>query len=775
MDRLNKTFRRILGSGSRRLFELAIVTLAAILVFVSVRIRTTGAGERTQMMLPAGYRLEQVITGLNLPTSITWDSDGNLYVLESGLSVVKGTSPTRTRVLKVVEGKTQVAVDNLLSPASDVKFYGGEMYIAHGGCLSVIRDGKRVDLISGLPYGDHFTGEIAFDDLGWVYLGNGTVTNSGVVGPDNYAKWQSLYGLNWNELANRADVPPVDLVLEGCNFTSPDPRTKDPSDTTSTGGFVPFGTTTSSNQIIPGNPKASGVILRVRPTGQNLQVYAWGLRNPFAMKFDSAGRLIAIDQGFDDRGSRPIANAPDAVFSIKEGGWYGWPDYAAGKAVTDPSFRSSADKGAGPQILLKEHPPVETPIALLSPDSGAMKFDFAPKGFDPSTRMFIAIFGEPAVSAGTTAKPVPSASAYPGVLALDLATGRTETFAYNKAQKPVGRSIDGLNHPIDVKFGPDGCLYILDFGVIETSGSEAKAVPGTGAVWKVIKQRSEYHEFVMATMAKLESAQNTAQAIAWNPDYSGLRATLESYIAQRPEVWGLYFKDIVSGKSFGINEYVQVPAASTVKVAVVLYASHLVSQGKLDWNERLTYYAERDWRGGAGTMQFTAKDGDTFTIRELAEKAIRDSDNVAWKMLERRLGKQNIINFMRQIGGEVVYPGGENISTPKDNATYMEAALKFALNNKDGEKLLFDLANTVWNTGLNRYINEATVAHKEGDITGVADDVGIVYADFPYIISIMSRGHGDVEVGFEKIGEISRIIFDYQNNLAKAAAATTDP
>jgi hypothetical protein len=29
----------------------------------------------------------------------------------------------------------------------------------------------------------------------------------------------------------------------------------------------------------------------------------------------------------------------------------------------------------------------------------------------------------------------------------------------------------------------------------------------------------------------------------------------------------------------------------------------------------------------------------------------------------------------------------------------------------------------------------------------------------------MSKGHEDVEAGFEKIGEISRMIFDYQNAL----------
>jgi len=243
----------------------------------------------------------------------------------------------------------------------------------------------------------------------------------------------------------------------------------------------------------------------------------------------------------------------------------------------------------------------------------------------------------------------------------------------------------------------------------------------------------------------------------WNPDYVALEKKLQDYVAdlerETGQKWGIYFEDLTSGKSFGVNPDLWVPAASTVKVPVVLYASYLVSRGELSWDERLMYIAERDWRPGAGSLQFTAKDHDTFTIRELCEKAIVESDNVAWKMLERRLGKENIANFMTQLGGNVVYPNGQNVSTPRDMATYMKAALLFARDNPEGKKLLYDLAHTIWNTGLNRFIpSKVKVAHKEGDVIGVANDVGIVYDYRPYIIAIMSRGHEDVEAGFEEIG-----------------------
>lgn len=730
----------------RRLFFVILLAAFVLVSILTLRVRPLQAEDISEVMLPGGYRIEPVVSGLTFPTSIAWDDSGRMFVVEAGYAYgPKAVGPGR--ILRVDGESTTVVADDLNSPATDVKFRDGEMYAAHRGTLSVFRDGNRSDLITDLPSGDHFTGEIAFDDAGWVYIGNGTVTNSGVVADDNFRfGWAS-------ENPEAHDVPAKDIVLAGQNYTSLDLRTPNPSDTAATGGFTAFGTTTSAGQTVKGDLKASGVILRVRPDGSDPEVYAWGLRNPFAMRFDGSGRLIVIDQGYDDRGVRPVVNAPDPVYSIKQDGWYGWPDYVAGVPITDPAFRS-AGESASPEFLMAEHPPVEQPLARLEPHTAAMKFDFAPKGFDSRRRMFIAAFGSGDPATGIVDKITGSK-----VLALDLSTGKVEDFAYNKSRKPAGRNLSGFNHPVDAKFGPDGSLYVVDFGVFEVNGQVPNAVPKTGMIWRIYRQRSEYTEFLKNTMDILASAP------PWDPDYGPLKARVQKWVDSQPAQWGVYFKDLTSGKEFGVNERTAIPAASTVKVAVVLYASNLVSKGRLSWDERLTYYAERDWRSGAGTMQFTAKDGDSFSIRELCEKAIRDSDNVAWKMLERRLGKENLISFMWSLGGENVYPGGQNVSTPKDNAVYMEKALNFAKESPEGGKLIFDLANTIWNTGLNRYIDEVVVAHKEGDITGVADDVGIVFATHPYILSVMSQGHDDVEAGFELIGQLSRMIFDYQMGL----------
>jgi beta-lactamase class A len=260
-----------------------------------------------------------------------------------------------------------------------------------------------------------------------------------------------------------------------------------------------------------------------------------------------------------------------------------------------------------------------------------------------------------------------------------------------------------------------------------------------------------------------------APAKNWDPDYTALESQLALQLGRLDGAWSMFFMDLDSGKTFGIQPDLPVPAASCVKVPVVLYASNLISRGQLRWEDRIAYDEDTDWRDGAGSLQATAKDGSKYTIRTLCRKAIVESDNVAWKMLERSLGLDNIADFMSDLGGTLVYPGGQNISTARDMVTYMEAARKFSVQDPaNGKDLITNLQHTVWNDGLNRLLRgKVTIAHKEGAITGVANDAGIVYAKHPYVLALMSKNQGSLDVSFKRIAEISRTIWNYQVAIRK--------
>ncbi|PRR69741.1 serine hydrolase [Neomoorella humiferrea] len=250
------------------------------------------------------------------------------------------------------------------------------------------------------------------------------------------------------------------------------------------------------------------------------------------------------------------------------------------------------------------------------------------------------------------------------------------------------------------------------------------------------------------------------------PDYSSLKKQIEDFLATQAGTYGVYFKDLISGQSFGINADMPLPAASTVKLPTVLFINHLVAQGNLDWQQKLTYNSTTDYQGGSGILQFSVKDGDRLTLRTLTTLAITTSDNIAYNMLRNFVGKESVAAFMRSLGGQTVFPNGQNLSTARDMATYVQAALDFAKVNPDGRRLLDDMANGIYNEGIPLKIPDGvTVAHKEGFIWGSPDDVGVVFGSRPFIVTVLSQGVDDPDQGFANIATITRMMYDYQENL----------
>jgi beta-lactamase class A len=260
-----------------------------------------------------------------------------------------------------------------------------------------------------------------------------------------------------------------------------------------------------------------------------------------------------------------------------------------------------------------------------------------------------------------------------------------------------------------------------------------------------------------------------ATPVAPAPDYAPLRQQLQAYLATRPASYSLYFKDLRSGAAFGIAEEVPRPAASCVKVPLVLYLYQLMANGQESFGTRLTYQRNRHYQTGAGILHMAAADGDTYSLGVLSNLVITVSDNVAWRMLEDHLGKENIAAFMRDLGGRTVYPGGKNLSTARDMAVYVQAVLDFARRHPDlGGRLLDHLAHSIYHLGLPGELPPSVrVAHKEGDLTGVSADIGAVYARRPFIFVVLSEGQPDPLAGFSEIAHLTRIAYDYQNQLSQ--------
>mgnify|MGYP001788021598 CR=1 FL=1 len=242
--------------------------------------------------------------------------------------------------------------------------------------------------------------------------------------------------------------------------------------------------------------------------------------------------------------------------------------------------------------------------------------------------------------------------------------------------------------------------------------------------------------------------------------YNQLIDDIKGYISDKEGIFGIYFISLTTGQSFGINENEVFTAASTVKVPINLYLFNRIAQNKINPAKNLLY-TEEDYEEGTGTIQF-GDFGTKYSIRELSQLSIEASDNIAINMLMRYLGRNNILKFMESI---VKHPVDKerNVSTPKDMALYLKALLAFReKNTKLGDELLDYMEHTEFNDRMPLYLPEnIPVAHKIGTQVKAIHDIGIVFAEKPFILSILSE-EVDEELAPEVIAQISRMVYDFE-------------
>ena len=424
----------------------------------------------TDRVLPRADSTDELATGLSFPTSFTFGDRGEIFVAESGLPF--GGAAPGGRIWRLdPNGERRLLLDGLRQPVNGLAHHEGSLIISEGGHPGRISrldtDGSHVVLLDDLPGpGNYHTNMAAIGPDGKLYFSQGAMTNTAIIGLD-------AYELGWlRRLPHSHDVPGWDLVLAGVNVETENPLSDDPAATACTGAFVSFGTPTEPGQRVPAGLPCTAAVMRCNLDGTELELVAWGLRNAYGLGFLPDGRLLAVDQGADDRGSRPVGEVPDFLFEVRKGGWYGWPDFIGAVPITDPAYAPS--RGDPPTFLLTNHdqlPPPEQPLLAFPAHAAAVKFDVAPAGSPWAGQIFVALFGDE--------RPMTA----PSGPRVGRSIGRIDPADWSL--HPVLR--DPLTRPIDVRFSPsDGSLHVLDFGQFEMEpGGGVVAEPGTGKVWRI--------------------------------------------------------------------------------------------------------------------------------------------------------------------------------------------------------------------------------------------------------------------------------------------------
>jgi glucose/arabinose dehydrogenase len=415
--------------------------------------------------------LETIFDELSFPTSLVVGGGGSFYVAESGLPF-GGASPGG-RIWCLGPGtKRTLLVAGLRQPVNGLTLYKNRLYVSEGGYPGRIsrcdlNGGSREVILDNLPgLGNYHTNMTVFGPDGKLYFSQGALTNTGIIGLD-------AFEMAWlRHLPHNCDIPGYAVTLSGVNVETPDPLSAQEGARTTTGAFVPFGQITQAGQKIAARLPCTASVMRCNEDGTELELVAWGLRNAYGLGFLPDGRLLAVDQGADDRGSRPVGNVPDMLFEVRENAWYGWPDFIGDVTITDPRYRPQY--GQAPSFLLANHhelPPPERPLLRFPAHTAAVKFDVAPLTVPLwAGHLFVALFGD---EVPMTAPFGPKVGR--SVVRVDPSDWSTH---------PVVQ--DGLSRPIDVRFDPDNAtFYILDFGEFEMlGGGRLDAKAKSGKIWR---------------------------------------------------------------------------------------------------------------------------------------------------------------------------------------------------------------------------------------------------------------------------------------------------
>jgi beta-lactamase class A len=250
--------------------------------------------------------------------------------------------------------------------------------------------------------------------------------------------------------------------------------------------------------------------------------------------------------------------------------------------------------------------------------------------------------------------------------------------------------------------------------------------------------------------------------------FADLRRALDQYRSVKKARYGIYIEDLHSGLTIDLDGRLPYTAAVAMTFPVALYAFARGASGALDLDAQVEYLPE-DRAGGSGVIQ-AAPFGSRYTYRQLCYHALVDSDNVAWRMLNRTLGDGAVKQWLRSIGGQHAEPGS-NQASPADFATYFKYLLDFADRQPGlGGTLLGWLKKSGNPDWAPRSLPRAVVmAHKTGLWPTALTDVGIVFLPRePYLLCIMSDLTRELSLGqaVDDLAKMGAIAFQTMRPLA---------
>jgi len=261
-----------------------------------------------------------------------------------------------------------------------------------------------------------------------------------------------------------------------------------------------------------------------------------------------------------------------------------------------------------------------------------------------------------------------------------------------------------------------------------------------------------------------------------------LGRNLSAISSRAPGDVGIVVEDVETGYSAGVNRGANMPAASTIKIPVMVEVFRQMSRGAFDLNRMLALQpGDRDW--GWGDLA-SAPSGSRYSVAKLLTLMITESDNTATNMLIRLVGRAHINATMRSLGlrqtvvGDYIRSDGDIRSlrsSPQDMTTLLLDMVHDSLVNAWSSREMISILAGQHHNGLlpEPLPPGMTIAHKTGTLHDTLNDVGIVYlGNAPYIISVMTTHLPSLDAGRRFIRGVSRLAYDALTRFSAWRAAS---
>ncbi|HEX2081503.1 MAG TPA: serine hydrolase [Longimicrobium sp.] len=263
-----------------------------------------------------------------------------------------------------------------------------------------------------------------------------------------------------------------------------------------------------------------------------------------------------------------------------------------------------------------------------------------------------------------------------------------------------------------------------------------------------------------------------------------VRRIIRAAVGDTAEV-SVAFLDLATGDSLLVDAHKPMHAASTMKVPVMMELFRRANAGEITMDDRVPVRNAFTSIADGGTYSLSPDDdsdgelyrrvGGEATVRELVERMITRSSNLATNLLIARAQPARIAVLMERIGagGMRVLRGVEDnaaFQAGMNNTTTAYALMRVMRAVQDPAVVGADAAGEMQAILGRQEFTEmipagvpagTRVANKTGNITRIAHDAAIVYPPgrAPYVLVVMTRGFADSDVAAAVGRDVSRAVW----------------